>query len=67
MSTSTYVCRRCGLAAYPFGPRADVWKHAAGSNARSCGRPPQVVGRAQHEAELREFAAAARAAVERPR
>lgn len=54
MSKSTYVCQRCGCAVHLWAGKA--WKHCAGRNARSCGKPPVVMERAAFEAWLKETA-----------
>lgn len=58
MSDSDEMCARCGLAVYRVGSRG-TWKHAAGSNATSCGKRPHVVDRETYEAERDEDARAA--------
>ena len=52
MSTSQYVCARCGLGAISW--RTGRWKHAAGGrSAPSCGQPPDVMPRAEYERQNR--------------
>lgn len=57
-SKSQFICRRCGLAVYSWmgADNTTVWKHATGGRgAKSCGKPPVVVDRAQAEAEDAQF------------
>jgi hypothetical protein len=56
------ICRRCGLKLTWWYGKS--WKHATGGGARSCGKPPQPISRAEYEAEEERFAAEARAVID---
>jgi hypothetical protein len=63
-SQSHYVCQRCGCAVHLWGAKG-TWKHAAGRNVKSCGKPAVVMEREAYEKWMHEEAVAAVEAVRR--
>jgi len=51
MTTTEYVCARCGVGVHQWGATRG-WKHAAGGPVQGCGKPPIAVLREVFEAEL---------------